>query len=210
MSPSRSPPPAVSAATSQSAAIDTAARSSARLVTTDPSPRTASHARRAVGAVDRAHDRHAGPDRPRSRERPTRPSHRLSGGGRVLRGAVERLLQRHVATIGGVPTVDAKELFAPLGQSYDRVGATLSLGQDPRWRRFLVSAAAARRRTRARRRDGHRPRRRRAPATRVRGNRGRPERGDARSRERALRPSRRARRGVGRGAPVPGRAPSTT
>jgi demethylmenaquinone methyltransferase/2-methoxy-6-polyprenyl-1,4-benzoquinol methylase len=29
-------------------------------------------------------------------------------------------------------------LFAPLGPTYDRVGATLSLGQDPRWRRFLV------------------------------------------------------------------------
>ena len=38
-----------------------------------------------------------------------------------------------------MPTVDAKELFAPLGPSYDRVGATLSFGQDPRWRRFLVS-----------------------------------------------------------------------
>jgi demethylmenaquinone methyltransferase/2-methoxy-6-polyprenyl-1,4-benzoquinol methylase len=37
-----------------------------------------------------------------------------------------------------VPSVDARELFAPLGPSYDRVGATLSLGQDPRWRRFLV------------------------------------------------------------------------
>ncbi len=36
-------------------------------------------------------------------------------------------------------TVDARELFAPLGPSYDRVGAALSLGQDPRWRRFLVS-----------------------------------------------------------------------
>ncbi len=36
-------------------------------------------------------------------------------------------------------TVDARELFAPLGPSYDRVGAVLSLGQDPRWRRFLVS-----------------------------------------------------------------------
>jgi demethylmenaquinone methyltransferase / 2-methoxy-6-polyprenyl-1,4-benzoquinol methylase len=35
--------------------------------------------------------------------------------------------------------VDAKELFAPLGPSYDRVGAALSLGQDPLWRRFLVS-----------------------------------------------------------------------
>jgi demethylmenaquinone methyltransferase/2-methoxy-6-polyprenyl-1,4-benzoquinol methylase len=33
----------------------------------------------------------------------------------------------------------ARELFAPLGGSYDRVGAALSLGQDPLWRRFLVS-----------------------------------------------------------------------
>jgi demethylmenaquinone methyltransferase/2-methoxy-6-polyprenyl-1,4-benzoquinol methylase len=33
----------------------------------------------------------------------------------------------------------AQELFAPLGPTYDRVGALLSLGQDPRWRRFLVS-----------------------------------------------------------------------
>jgi demethylmenaquinone methyltransferase/2-methoxy-6-polyprenyl-1,4-benzoquinol methylase len=33
----------------------------------------------------------------------------------------------------------ARELFAPLGASYDRVGAALSLGQDPLWRRFLVS-----------------------------------------------------------------------
>jgi demethylmenaquinone methyltransferase/2-methoxy-6-polyprenyl-1,4-benzoquinol methylase len=38
-----------------------------------------------------------------------------------------------------VPSVDARELFAPLGPSYDRVGAALSFGQDPRWRRFLVS-----------------------------------------------------------------------
>jgi demethylmenaquinone methyltransferase / 2-methoxy-6-polyprenyl-1,4-benzoquinol methylase len=33
----------------------------------------------------------------------------------------------------------ARTLFAPLGPSYDRVGAVLSLGQDPRWRRALVS-----------------------------------------------------------------------
>jgi demethylmenaquinone methyltransferase/2-methoxy-6-polyprenyl-1,4-benzoquinol methylase len=33
----------------------------------------------------------------------------------------------------------ARALFAPLGPSYDRVGAALSFGQDPRWRRFLVS-----------------------------------------------------------------------
>jgi demethylmenaquinone methyltransferase/2-methoxy-6-polyprenyl-1,4-benzoquinol methylase len=30
-------------------------------------------------------------------------------------------------------------LFAPLGPTYDRVGAILSFGQDPRWRRFLAS-----------------------------------------------------------------------
>jgi demethylmenaquinone methyltransferase / 2-methoxy-6-polyprenyl-1,4-benzoquinol methylase len=33
----------------------------------------------------------------------------------------------------------ARELFAPLGPTYDRVGAVLSLGQDPLGRRFLVS-----------------------------------------------------------------------
>jgi demethylmenaquinone methyltransferase/2-methoxy-6-polyprenyl-1,4-benzoquinol methylase len=33
----------------------------------------------------------------------------------------------------------ARALFAPLGRTYDRTGAVLSLGQDPRWRRFLVS-----------------------------------------------------------------------
>ena len=57
----------------------------------------------------------------------------------MLGGALQLVAQAHVATIGSVATVDAKELFAPLGPSYDRVGATLSFGQDPRWRRFLVS-----------------------------------------------------------------------
>lgn len=33
----------------------------------------------------------------------------------------------------------ARALFAPLGPNYDRVGATLSFGQDPRWRRTMVS-----------------------------------------------------------------------
>jgi demethylmenaquinone methyltransferase/2-methoxy-6-polyprenyl-1,4-benzoquinol methylase len=32
----------------------------------------------------------------------------------------------------------AQALFEPLGPTYDRVAATLSLGQDPRWRRFLA------------------------------------------------------------------------
>jgi demethylmenaquinone methyltransferase/2-methoxy-6-polyprenyl-1,4-benzoquinol methylase len=38
-----------------------------------------------------------------------------------------------------MPSVDARKLFAPLGPSYDRVGAALSFGQDPLWRRFLVA-----------------------------------------------------------------------
>jgi len=33
----------------------------------------------------------------------------------------------------------ARDLFAPLGPSYDRYARLLSFGQDPRWRRFLVS-----------------------------------------------------------------------
>lgn len=33
----------------------------------------------------------------------------------------------------------AQELFAPLGPTYDRYASLLSFGQDPRWRRFLVS-----------------------------------------------------------------------
>jgi demethylmenaquinone methyltransferase/2-methoxy-6-polyprenyl-1,4-benzoquinol methylase len=37
----------------------------------------------------------------------------------------------------------ARELFAPLGPTYDRYAALLSFGQDPRWRRFLVSRVEA-------------------------------------------------------------------
>jgi demethylmenaquinone methyltransferase / 2-methoxy-6-polyprenyl-1,4-benzoquinol methylase len=33
----------------------------------------------------------------------------------------------------------APKLFAPLGPTYDRYARLLSLGQDPRWRHFLVS-----------------------------------------------------------------------
>ncbi|MGH3009225.1 MAG: class I SAM-dependent methyltransferase [Gaiellaceae bacterium] len=35
--------------------------------------------------------------------------------------------------------MDARELFAPLGPTYDRYARLLSFGQDPRWRAFLVS-----------------------------------------------------------------------
>jgi demethylmenaquinone methyltransferase / 2-methoxy-6-polyprenyl-1,4-benzoquinol methylase len=39
--------------------------------------------------------------------------------------------------------VDAQTLFAPLGPTYDRYASLLSFGQDPRWRRFLVSRVEA-------------------------------------------------------------------
>jgi len=39
------------------------------------------------------------------------------------------------------PADDARRIFSGIGASYDRVAAVLSLGQDPRWRRALVSAA---------------------------------------------------------------------
>jgi demethylmenaquinone methyltransferase/2-methoxy-6-polyprenyl-1,4-benzoquinol methylase len=37
----------------------------------------------------------------------------------------------------------ARELFAPIAQTYDRYAALLSFGQDPRWRSFLVSRIEA-------------------------------------------------------------------
>jgi demethylmenaquinone methyltransferase / 2-methoxy-6-polyprenyl-1,4-benzoquinol methylase len=37
----------------------------------------------------------------------------------------------------------ALELFAPLGPTYERYARVLSLGQDPRWRKFLVSRIEA-------------------------------------------------------------------
>jgi demethylmenaquinone methyltransferase / 2-methoxy-6-polyprenyl-1,4-benzoquinol methylase len=36
-------------------------------------------------------------------------------------------------------SAQARALFAPLGPTYDRYARLLSFGQDPRWRRFLVS-----------------------------------------------------------------------
>lgn len=39
--------------------------------------------------------------------------------------------------------VTARSLFAPLGPTYDRYASLLSFGQDPRWRRFMVSRMPA-------------------------------------------------------------------
>ena len=41
------------------------------------------------------------------------------------------------------PNEFAKALFAPIAPTYDRYARLLSLGQDPRWRRFLVSRIEA-------------------------------------------------------------------
>lgn len=41
------------------------------------------------------------------------------------------------------PNQFARRLFAGIAPQYDRMGALLSLGQDPRWRRFLVSKTNA-------------------------------------------------------------------
>src|SRR5437763_9021635 len=44
-----------------------------------------------------------------------------------------------MAEVASGRTRRARELFAPLGPTYDRFARLLSLGQDPRWRSFLVS-----------------------------------------------------------------------
>jgi demethylmenaquinone methyltransferase / 2-methoxy-6-polyprenyl-1,4-benzoquinol methylase len=41
--------------------------------------------------------------------------------------------------VEGTRTELARGLFAPLGPTYDRYASALSFGQDPHWRRFLVS-----------------------------------------------------------------------
>jgi len=45
--------------------------------------------------------------------------------------------------VEGTRTELARGLFAPLGPTYDRYANALSFGQDPRWRRFLVSRIPA-------------------------------------------------------------------
>lgn len=55
--------------------------------------------------------------------------------------------ERHAASIDSHAVTEAasestrvaRELFAPLGETYDRYASLLSFGQDPRWRTFLVS-----------------------------------------------------------------------
>jgi demethylmenaquinone methyltransferase/2-methoxy-6-polyprenyl-1,4-benzoquinol methylase len=48
-----------------------------------------------------------------------------------------------VAVAESERNVRARQLFAPLAATYDRYARLLSFGQDPRWRRFLVSRVGA-------------------------------------------------------------------
>ena len=43
-----------------------------------------------------------------------------------------------------MPSSDAPRIFTGIGSTYERAGALLSFGQDPRWRRALVAAIDAR------------------------------------------------------------------
>ena len=128
-----------------------ASRSAALLVTGDTSARTASQLRR--------------PSPPSKAQRYARSPSRGSvattaltaSAGPACAAARPAMRSRSSASAtspqyGPMSSVDARELFSPLGPTYDRVGAALSLGQDPRWRRFLVSRFGRRRR-RPRRRD---------------------------------------------------------
>src|SRR5919204_701642 len=54
-----------------------------------------------------------------------------------------RLRLRRLAEAHSARKLHARRLFAPLGTTYDRYSRLLSLGQDPRWRRFLVSRIEA-------------------------------------------------------------------
>jgi demethylmenaquinone methyltransferase / 2-methoxy-6-polyprenyl-1,4-benzoquinol methylase len=53
-------------------------------------------------------------------------------------------LNDRASTAGSTRKRHALELFAGLPRHYERVGAVLSFGQDPRWRRAMVAAVDAR------------------------------------------------------------------
>jgi demethylmenaquinone methyltransferase/2-methoxy-6-polyprenyl-1,4-benzoquinol methylase len=44
-----------------------------------------------------------------------------------------------VTEVGSENNREARELFAPIAETYDRYATLLSFGQDPRWRAFLAS-----------------------------------------------------------------------
>src|SRR5258706_13743878 len=57
--------------------------------------------------------------------------------------SVTGVQHRLVSLTASARTRHARELFAPLGPTYDRYARLLSFGQDPRWRSVLVSRIPA-------------------------------------------------------------------
>ena len=107
-------------------------------------PRRATASRSRRRPRGRRRGRRAGPPtRRRSRRRAPRPRSRAPRprrrSARALRGAPRSQLRASACSW----RVTARELFAPLGPTYDRYASLLSFGQDPRWRRFLVSRVEA-------------------------------------------------------------------
>src|SRR5439155_5447179 len=75
----------------------------------------------------------------RSRPRGSRP-YRRAQLPRPRSGRAPHSGPRGNSRLGCIDgTLSARMLFAPLGPTYDRYARLLSFGQDPRWRRFLVS-----------------------------------------------------------------------
>ncbi|CAN5157191.1 hypothetical protein BH18CHL2_BH18CHL2_00260 [soil metagenome] len=63
------------------------------------------------------------------------------GGLRISSSSVQPPQDGALGERASSPTDDARRIFGGIGETYDRVAAVLSLGQDPRWRRALVSSA---------------------------------------------------------------------
>src|SRR6478672_10239788 len=135
----RSPPPADSSATPPSpratpprarAAARSAVRLRRRTRARHGSLRTRTHRDRSGGRASRRRGRRpASPPVPRSPRRPPRCVPRPRRPSCVDNRPVE----------ASGRTQHARELFAPLGPTYDRYARLLSFRQDPRWRSFLVS-----------------------------------------------------------------------
>src|SRR4051794_31455998 len=78
--------------------------------------------------------------RSRARRRAPLPEPRIrKPRSRRARRPRPRSCVQNMAVEASARTRHARDLFAPLGPTYDRYASMLSFGQDPRWRSFLVS-----------------------------------------------------------------------
>src|SRR5438270_2304489 len=76
-------------------------------------------------------------DRARLRSRRARALRTASQRRRSARDPRSATRGKH--RLASLAEITARELFAPLGPTYDRYARLLSFGQDPRWRHFMVS-----------------------------------------------------------------------